>query len=111
MLVLLLLIFLVFRNIVKLLYDRKRKVMGAKLRTKLVVAFASLSLIPTILLFFFSVQFITSSVAFWFNVPVEHSLEKSLDVGKYVYKRATENNRFYLACLSNCTQGFAVWGE
>jgi two-component system nitrogen regulation sensor histidine kinase NtrY len=95
-LVLLLLIFLVFRNIVKLLYDRRRKVMGAKLRTKLVVAFASLSLIPTILLFFFSVQFITSSVAFWFNVPVEHSLERSLDVGKYVYKHVTENNRFYL---------------
>ncbi|HID31516.1 MAG TPA: PAS domain-containing sensor histidine kinase, partial [Desulfobacterales bacterium] len=95
-LVLLLLIFLVFRNIVKLLYDRRRKVMGAKLRTKLVVAFASLSLIPTILLFFFSIQFITSSVAFWFTVPVEHSLEKSLDVGKYVYKHCTENNRFYL---------------
>jgi two-component system nitrogen regulation sensor histidine kinase NtrY len=96
MLVLLLLIFLVFRNIVKLLYDRRRKVMGAKLRTKLVVAFASLSLIPTILLFFFSIQFITASVAFWFNVPVEHSLERSLDVGKYVYKHFTENNRFYL---------------
>jgi two-component system nitrogen regulation sensor histidine kinase NtrY len=96
MLVLLLLIFLVFRNIVKLLYDRRRKVIGAKLRTKLVVAFASLSLIPTILLFFFSIQFITSSVAFWFNLPVEHSLERSLDVGKYVYKHATQNNRFYL---------------
>jgi two-component system nitrogen regulation sensor histidine kinase NtrY len=96
MLALLLLIFLVFRNIVKLLYDRRRKVMGAKLRTKLVVAFAGLSLIPTILLFFFSIQFITSSVAFWFNVPVEHSLERSLDVGKYVYKHCTENNRFHL---------------
>jgi two-component system nitrogen regulation sensor histidine kinase NtrY len=96
MLVLLLLIFLVFRNVVKLLYDRRRKVLGAKLRTKLVVAFASLSLIPTILLFFFSVQFITSSVAFWFNVPVEHSLERSLEVGKHVYQTATENNRFYL---------------
>jgi two-component system nitrogen regulation sensor histidine kinase NtrY len=96
MLVLLLLIFLVFRNVVKLLYDRRRKVLGAKLRTKLVVAFASLSLIPTILLFFFSIQFITSSVAFWFNVPVEHSLERSLDVGKHVYETATENNRFYL---------------
>ena len=47
MLLLLLLIFLVLRNIVKLLYDRKRKVMGAKLRTKLVVAFACLSLIPS----------------------------------------------------------------
>ncbi|MBW2635745.1 MAG: PAS domain-containing sensor histidine kinase, partial [Deltaproteobacteria bacterium] len=32
MLLLLLLIFLVLRNLVKLLYDRKRKVMGAKLR-------------------------------------------------------------------------------
>ncbi len=95
-LVLLLLIFLVFRNVVKLLYDRKRKVMGAKLRTKLVVAFAGLSLIPTILLIFFSIQFITSSVEFWFNVPVEHALQRSLDVGKYVYKHVVENNRFYL---------------
>lgn len=95
-LVLLLLIFLVFRNVVKLLYDRRRKVMGAKLRTKLVVAFASLSLIPTILLFFFSIQFITSSVAFWFNVPVEHALDKAVDVGKYVYAHVTENNRFYV---------------
>ncbi|NVM57117.1 MAG: HAMP domain-containing protein [Desulfobacterales bacterium] len=96
MLLLLLLIFLVFRNIAKLLYDRKRKVKGAKLRTKLVIAFASLSLIPTILLFFFSVQFITSSVAFWFNVPVEQSLEKSLEVGKQVYRHIGDNNRFFL---------------
>ena len=96
MLVLLLLIFLVFRNIVKLFYDRRQKVLGAKLRTKLVIAFAGLSLIPTVLLFFFSVQFVTSSVAFWFNLPVEQTLEGSLDVGKYVYKHAIDNNRFYL---------------
>src|SRR4030066_2108200 len=43
----LLLIFLVIRNLVKLIFERKRKVLGAKLRTKLVVAFVSLSLIPT----------------------------------------------------------------
>jgi len=96
MLLLLLLIFLVLRNIVKLLYDRKRKVMGAKLRTKLVVAFASLSLIPTVLLFFFSVQFISSSVAFWFNVPVEQSLEKSLEVGRQLYTHIEQNNRFFV---------------
>ena len=96
MLLLLLLIFLVLRNIVKLLYDRKRNVMGAKLRTKLVVAFACLSLIPTVLLFFFSVQFISSSLAFWFNVPVEQALEKSLGVGRQVYALVEENNRFFL---------------
>ncbi|NVM20729.1 MAG: PAS domain-containing protein [Desulfobacterales bacterium] len=96
MLLLLMLTFLVFRNIVKLLYDRKRKVMGTNLRTKLVVAFAGLSLVPTVLLFFFSVQFITSSVAFWFNVPVEQSLEKSLEAGKQVYRHIADNNRFFL---------------
>ena len=71
LLLLILLIFLVFRNLVKLLYDRKRKVMGAKLRTKLVVAFITLSLLPTIILFFFSINFITTSIEFWFNVAVE----------------------------------------
>src|SRR5210317_1388312 len=37
LLLLILLIFLVLKNVVKLLYDRKRKVMGAKLRTRLVI--------------------------------------------------------------------------
>jgi two-component system nitrogen regulation sensor histidine kinase NtrY len=96
MLLLLLLIFLVLRNVVKLLYERKRKVMGAKLRTKLVVAFACLSLIPTVLLFFFSSQFLTSSVAFWFNAPVEQSLANSLKVGRQLYSYIGENNRFFL---------------
>ena len=44
LLLLLLLIFLVFRNLVKLFYDRRHKVMGVKLRTRLVVAFITLTL-------------------------------------------------------------------
>ncbi len=96
LLLLILLIFLVFRNLVKLLYDRKRKVMGAKLRTRLVVAFIALTLLPTIVLFVFSITFITTSIAFWFNVPVEQALENSLLVGRRLYDHAEENNRFYL---------------
>ncbi|NJL59664.1 MAG: hypothetical protein HC887_08500 [Desulfobacteraceae bacterium] len=53
LLLLILLFFLLFRNVVKLLYDRKRRIMGSKLRTRLVVAFISLTLLPTIVLFFF----------------------------------------------------------
>ncbi|MGD8703469.1 MAG: PAS domain-containing sensor histidine kinase, partial [Desulfosarcina sp.] len=56
LLLLILLIFLVFRNLVKLLYARRRKVMGAQLRTRLVIAFVTLSLLPTIILFFFSIN-------------------------------------------------------
>ena len=61
LLLLLLLIFLVFRNLVKLLYDRRRKVMGARLRTRLVIAFVTLTLVPTMVLFLFSIKFITST--------------------------------------------------
>lgn len=96
LLLLILLIFLVFRNLVKLLYSRKRKVMGAKLRTRLVVAFVALTLVPTIVLFFFSINFITTSIEFWFNVPVEQALENSLLVGRSVYSHAEDSNQFFL---------------
>lgn len=96
LLLLILLLFLVFRNLVKLLYDRRRKVMGAKLRTRLVVAFIALSLMPTIVLFFFAINFITASIEFWFNVPVEQALENSLVVGRRLYRHVEENNQFFL---------------
>ena len=82
----LLLIFLVIRNLVKLIFDRKREILGTKLRTKLVVAFVTLSLVPTVLLFFVAVGFITNSVEHWFRVPVENSLQGSLEVAQTYYR-------------------------
>ncbi len=87
----LLLIFLVIRNLVKLIFERRRKVLGSKLRTKLVVAFASLSLIPTILLFFVAVGFITNSVEHWFKAPVEQSLQGALEVAQAYYRDFANN--------------------
>ena len=87
----LLLIFLVIRNLVKLIFERKRKVLGAKLRTKLVVAFISLSLVPTILLFFVAAGFITNSVEHWFKVQVEQSLQGSLEVVQTYYRDFANN--------------------
>ncbi|MGB5157061.1 MAG: HAMP domain-containing protein, partial [Desulfobacterales bacterium] len=100
LLLLILLIFLVFRNLVKLLYDRKKNAAGAKLRTKLVIAFCTLTLLPTIILFFFSISFITTSTEFWFNIPIEQALDDSLDVGKYYYGQFQENNKFYIERIS-----------
>src|SRR5210317_2210978 len=100
LLLLILLIFLVFRNLVKLLYDRRRKVMGAKLRTRLVVAFIVLTIVPTVVLFFFSINFITTSLEFWFNVPVEQALENSLRVGSSLYNRESANSQFFLERIS-----------
>jgi len=87
----LLLIFLVIRNLVKLIFERKQKVLGAKLRTKLVVAFISLSLVPTILLFFVAAGFITNSVEHWFKIQVEQSLQGSLEVVQTYYRDFANN--------------------
>jgi two-component system nitrogen regulation sensor histidine kinase NtrY len=88
---LLLLLFLTLRNLVKLLFERRKKIMGARLRTKLVLAFVILSLLPTMILFFFSVELISSSIEYWYRLPIEKSLRTSLDVGKDYYNRITED--------------------
>jgi two-component system nitrogen regulation sensor histidine kinase NtrY len=96
MLLLVLLIFLVFRNLVKLFYDRRRKATGARLRTRLVLAFMALTLLPTTILFFFSINFISASIEFWFNAPVERALQNSLDVGRRIYDQIETDSQFFM---------------
>lgn len=85
-LLLLLMVFLVLRNLAQLVFERKRKILGTKLRTKLVISFVSLSLIPTGLLFFIALQFISTSMEYWFNIKVEQSLLQSLHIAQSVYQ-------------------------
>lgn len=92
---LLLLFFLVIRNLVKLIFERKQRILGAKLRTKLVAAFVSLSLVPTLLLFLVAVGFITSSMEKWFSVQVEQSLQGSLEVAQTYYRDFANNAIYY----------------
>ncbi len=88
-------LFLVMRNIFKLLLERRRGIPGAKLRSKLVLSFIALSLIPTMLLFFVSAGFITNSIENWFNSQIEKSLEESLEVAQTYYKNSASNALYY----------------
>ena len=83
---LILLIFLVLRNMVKLFMERKSRLMGSRLRTKLVTAFVSLSIIPTFLLFFVVIGFINKSIDGWFGIKVEDSLKESLELAQNYYR-------------------------
>jgi two-component system nitrogen regulation sensor histidine kinase NtrY len=96
LLLLLFLIFLVFRNLAKLYYDRRHKVAGAQIRTKLLLAFITLSLMPASVLFIFSIHFISNSLAFWFNIPIEQALDNSLTVGRRLYTHIENKNQFFL---------------
>ncbi|MCD6269734.1 MAG: HAMP domain-containing protein [Deltaproteobacteria bacterium] len=90
---LLLLIFLILRNLLKLLLERKRKIVGFRLRTKLVVAFISLSLFPTILLFVTATGFIRFSLDNWFSSNFETSLDASLVIAQEYYDNLRQQNR------------------
>jgi two-component system nitrogen regulation sensor histidine kinase NtrY len=85
-LLIVLLVYLVCRNIARILLERRRNPFGSKLRGKLVVAFVALSLIPTLLLFFVSASFINSSIKNWFNKQIEWSLTTSLEVAQTYYR-------------------------
>ncbi|OGU11217.1 MAG: PAS domain-containing sensor histidine kinase [Geobacteraceae bacterium GWC2_58_44] len=94
-LLIILLVYLVFRNIAKILLARRKNAPGARLRTKLVLAFVTLSLVPTMLLFFVSAGFITNSIQNWFNKQVENSLNESMEVAQIYYKSSAANALYY----------------
>ncbi len=88
---LLLLAFLVFRNLVKLIAERKKGVIGSKIRTKLVILFISLAMLPTLVLFGISVKFAISTFNYWLNLKIEKALNQAIQVGKSYYDQTTQN--------------------
>ncbi|MCW5199957.1 PAS domain-containing sensor histidine kinase, partial [Desulfobulbus sp. F1] len=89
-LLLLLMLYLILRNLVELIFERRNGILGARLRTKLVAAFVSLSIIPTAVLFFFALGSVSTSMDYWFNTNVEESLESSLKLAQDMFQE-TEN--------------------
>ena len=94
------LVFLVVRNLVKLLFERKRRILGSRLRVRLVIAFVGLSLIPTLLLFVIAGGFVTRSFERWFDIQVETALQGSLEIGQTYYQNSANNALFYARQLS-----------
>ncbi len=99
-----LLVYLISRNVVKLLVENHSNPLAKRLRTKLVISFVGLSLVPTMLLFFASASFITNSVQNWFNVQIETSLNESLEVAQTYYRTSADNALLYARRLSSVIQ-------
>jgi len=72
------------------LFERKVNRLGNKLKTKLIASFLSLTLIPTILLFFVALQFVSTSMDYWFNASIEDSLTESLKLAQSLLREKEE---------------------
>jgi two-component system nitrogen regulation sensor histidine kinase NtrY len=97
---LLLFTFLIFRHLSKLFLERRRKVFGSRLRTRLVLTFITLALLPTLFLFVMAWQLISSRVDHSWDRQVEESLDKALDLTRIHSADLQDNLTVYSRILS-----------
>ncbi|MDE0354492.1 MAG: ATP-binding protein [Deltaproteobacteria bacterium] len=97
---LVLLVFLVSRNLLKLVLDRRRRILGSRLQGRLVVAFVGISLVPTLMLFLIAESLVTRSVDKWFDSQIVNALKGSLDISQTYYQNSANNALFFARQLS-----------
>jgi two-component system nitrogen regulation sensor histidine kinase NtrY len=92
---LLLFTFLIFRHLAKLFLERRRKVFGSRLRTRLVLTFISLTLLPTLFLIFMAWQLLSSQVDYSWDRQVEESLDKAIGLTRTFSLELEDNLKAY----------------
>ena len=69
-------------QVFKLLQSVKKEITGSKLTLRLVISFGMMVLIPVLIVYLVSVNFLTKSIESWFDVRVESALEGGLTLGQ-----------------------------
>jgi two-component system, NtrC family, nitrogen regulation sensor histidine kinase NtrY len=92
-LLLVVLTFVLFRNLVKLYAERRLGVLGSRLRTRMVIGALLLSFAPAIVMFMFSYGLMNRSIDKWFSMPVHELQQDSGRVGTLLSDYAGDNAR------------------
>ena len=93
-LLLLLMLYLVLRQLAELFFERRHQLFGYRLRSKLIVAFIALSFLPSTLLFLFAFGSISASMDYWFNAKVEESLQFSNNMSQAIFADTRKQAEF-----------------
>ena len=76
----LILSFILVRNLVRLVVERRRGVLGSRFRTNLVLTYVGLTFVPVILIFLIATNLLQGSIDRWFSAPVETILRGGAQV-------------------------------
>ncbi len=74
--------FVLVRNLVKLWVERRRQRLGAKFRTKLILTYIGLSLIPGLVLFAYATELLQGSIDRMFRTDIDDLLEPANQVSQ-----------------------------
>ena len=69
-------------QLIQLTKEYRARVFGSRLKLRLVLMFGGLTLLPGIVVYAVSMQFVTRSIDTWFNVRVEAALSSGLTLGR-----------------------------
>ena len=72
--------FILVRNLVRLAIERRTGVLGSRFRTKLVLTYVGLTFVPVILIFLIATNLLQGSIDRWFSAPVETILRGGAQV-------------------------------
>ncbi|HEX4961977.1 MAG TPA: ATP-binding protein [Thermoanaerobaculia bacterium] len=88
----LIILFVLLRNLIKLLVERRHRVLGSTFKFKLVLTYVGLSLIPVLLLFAIASELLRGSIDRWFSTPVAPVLERGNAVAQALYDQIGATN-------------------
>ncbi len=88
---LLVLLFMLARNLVRVVIDQRRGVLGARFRFRLMVVFLLMAVAPSGLLIFVGSDLIQQTVDRWFNVDVDRLLSSSRALGTALRQSLSES--------------------
>jgi two-component system nitrogen regulation sensor histidine kinase NtrY len=97
---LLVLVFVLGRNLVRMLMEWRRGVFGARLRVQLLLVFLLMAIAPSLLILLVGSDLIRQTVDRWFNVDVERMLASSQTLGLALDAFALETNRVHARQLA-----------
>lgn len=62
--------------------EHRAQVFGSRLKLRLMLMFGLMAILPGLLIYAVSVQFVTKSIETWFDVRVEKALEAGINLGR-----------------------------
>ena len=90
------LVFLLGRNVAKLVIERRRGIIGSKLNTKFVVSVGFAAALSSIAMFALSAFVVSRAINVWFELELSDGLDQSLEVADAYYSDA-EDRALYFA--------------
>ncbi len=84
--ILIVLVFVLARNIVKLIVERRRGLPFSRFRAKLVLAFLGLTIVPSVLVLIVGGELIRSSTERWFRQPIDDVLRSANEIARDYYQ-------------------------